>query len=365
MKVSESTQDKVFFHKSDKYISKFAEHKKLISRVIYILLLIGSVMFVSNVGGGFSYVLFFSVVLYPVVAFIQLLYTRFAVRIYQDVSGRLLYKNTATDYQMTISNSGPFPVGGITIKKDGKISDFEEDFTVNEYNLLPGENITIDTKISCRYAGGYTAGISRIIIRDIFSLLELSYDIPTPLRIQVLPIVTDVAVNDINHFYEKMSHKSNIYRLDSDDIVLGNELRKYKTGDPLNTVHWKNYARTGEMYVRLPDKQESEMLTLVIIPEMVPTIERHDFMLEYIVSVADWFAAQGKPVKIVYYCGGVHNYLIENYDTFRVFYMDKLKDFGTVGKAFPENAADLLRETASEETGAVMMFSEESGSYVN
>ena len=335
-------------------------------RIIYLALLIASAVLVTNRGGGFSYVLFFSVVLYLPVAFLQLLYTRKVLRIYQDVSGRLLYKNSAVPYQISIENSGILPIGGITLIMAKEVTDFADDFTTDRYSFLPGENRLINTMISCRYAGEYLEGISRIHITDMFSLMSMTYDIPTPLRVHVLPVITDVAVADLNRLFEEMAGRRNMFRLEKDDVILGNDLRKYKDGDSLSTIHWKNYARTGELFVRLPDKQESEMLTVVIIPDEETTIEKHDHMLEYIVSLANHFAKQGKAVEIVYYSGGVKRFLIEDYDSFRVFYLEKLKEFGTVGKEIPSDAVDKLIKASVESGGEVIYFREESGkSYVN
>ncbi len=330
-------------------------------RMIYLIVLIASIIFVSNRGGGLSYVLFFSVLLYIPVMFIQILYTRFAFRLYQDVSGRLLYKNTAVPYQITIGNAGHLPIGGIKLFMEEKVTVFEEDFTGEIFNFLPGESRVIETKMSCKYAGKYTEGIGRIRITDIFGLMEMTYDIPSPLRVNVLPVITDVAVSDVNRIFEEMSGRRNEFQLDKDDLTLGNDIRKYMEGDSLSTVHWKNYARTGQLFVRLPDKQESELLTVVIIPDMDSTIEKNDYMLEYIVSVADMFTKQGKAVNVMYYCGGVKEFLIESYDSFRVFYMDKLKEFGSVGKTLPSDAVETLKNAAANTQGAVCLFSEEEG----
>ena len=338
-----------------------------VPRIVYLALLIASAVLVTNRGGGFSYVLFFSVVLYIPIAFIQLLYTRKVLRIYQDVNGRLLYKNTAVPCQITIENSGMFPIGSINLIMDKKITEFESDFTEETYSFLPGENREIDTKISCKYAGEYVEGISRIKIADMFGLMSMEYDIPSPLRIHVLPVITDIAVAKINRLFEEIAGRRQLFKLDKDDIAPGNELRKYAEGDPLNTVHWKNYARTGEVYVRIPDKQESEMLTVVIIPDRDTTIEKHDYMLEYIVSIANLFARQSKPVNFIYYSGGVKTYLIEGYDSFRVFYMEKLTEFGAIGKEIPSDAEDKLIAAAAKAEGAVAYYYEENGlkSYVD
>ena len=81
---------------------------------------------------------------------------------------RLLYKNKPESYTLSLSNAGILPIAGVTFAKDDEITRFKEDLTDIEYSLLPGETANISTEISCRYAGGYVAGLTRITITDCF-----------------------------------------------------------------------------------------------------------------------------------------------------------------------------------------------------
>ena len=194
--------------------------------------------------------------------------------------------------------------------------------------------------------------------------MHFSYEIPTPLRVTVLPAVSDVAVGEISRIFESVSRNNNVYRLERDEPFPGNEMRDYIAGDPIKSIHWKNYARTGEVQVRLPEKQESGMMNFVIMPDLDATIARRDYMLEYIVSVANWFAKMGRPVRIFYFYAGVQMFLIEDFDTFREFYFEKLKDFGGV-KQLPDDAREKIKAKASELHGLVVVFDEEAGGIVD
>ena len=332
--------------------------KKKIPLLIYLILLAGSAVLISFRGGAFSYVLFFAVLIYIPVALLQILYTRIMLRVYQEVTVRLLYKNTAVPYQISIENAGPVPIGGLRLIRDRKVTHFKEDFTTEVFRLLPKESRAIETEISCRYAGSYTVGVARIAISDCFGIIKISYDIPAPLRLHVLPTVTDIAVEDIGRMLsENMNHNS-AYKMDKREDYPGNELRKYMDGDPISYVHWKNYARTGEMYVRLPDRQDSEMMTMVVVSDNDPSITERDYMLEYVVSAANYFVGQSKPVRFMYYASGVKDFLIDGYDSFSRFYFEKLSEIGR--EAVPE-AEEKLMEALRESGGIAAVFHEETG----
>ena len=108
-------------------------------------------------------------------------------------------------------------------------------------------------------------------------------------------------------------------------------------------------------------KQDTEMLTVVMMPYKKSDIVTRDYMLEFIVSAVNFFVKQSKPIKVIYYCAGIQEVLIENHDSFRSFYMDKMRVLGTAGKEIPEGAYDKLEETARKAGGAVAFFYEEDG----
>lgn len=322
-------------------------HRKIVPWIIYLIILAGAAVLISFRGGAFSYVFFFTVLLYPIAALAHMLYTRAFLKIYQEVDGRLMYKMTPVPYQIFIENAGPLPMGGIKLTIQEEVTLFGENFADKIFSLLPREKVKHDTSITCKYAGAYTAGIGMVTIDECFHLFSMTYDIPIPLRVNVLPIVTDIAVKDINRLYTEVMNGVRSFRLDKTETYLGNDVRRYIDGDSVNTIHWKNYARTGELMVRLPEKQNSEMMNVGIVAAAEESdLLKRDYMLEYIVSFADWFARQKKPVRFVYYSGKIKDFLVDGYDSFRKFYTEAIPEIGRETRAASE-------EEVAEETGRI------------
>ena len=310
-----------------KVVRYLAKHRKRLPLILYIALLTAATIYVSFRGGNFSYVLFYVVLLYPLVSLVIILASFFSIRIYQDIDGRLLYKNREISFEFVIENIGFIPISGIRLYHDEATS-FRDDFTMERLKLLPGEKIRIDTKLTCKYAGGYESGVLRMSMSDMFGIMHLGFNIKSFLRVNVLPSVTDIARADVNMVLENRLYRSNVISLDTYEDYPGNELRKYAAGDPLNRVHWKNYARSGRMMVRLPDRAESDMPGLVLIPKEDEDRRQHfisrDFFLEYVISIVWYFTEQKKPLLIYYYNGGVRNVIISGVDSFQRFYMEEL-----------------------------------------
>ena len=329
------------------------------ARIIYLILLIASVVLVSNQGGKLTYVLFFSFLLYPVLSFIHILYTRFVFRVYQDVGGHVLYKKTPVSCQISFENSGIIPIAGIRIITTDDVSEFRDPFADNRFSLAAKEKMNIDTEITCNYAGAYVAGIKEIKLTDCFGIMGLTYDIPTPLRVTVLPIVTDIAEREMSRLYAEDETGSKPYRLETHEETLGNEIRKYMEGDSMNRVHWKNYARSGKLYVRLPERQNSGLMSIAILTGEGSDTVKRDYMMEYLVSAANWFAKQKRPVRFVYkYGSGTKEWLVENYDTFQKFYMERLPE--TVSKSADVDENEVL-EKMEAVGGSMAVYREDEG----
>ena len=336
---------------------------RTVKRIIYLAVLIASGVLVSNIGGAFSYAFFFAVLLYPVAAVLQIIYTRIALRVYQEVDGRLLYKATPVTYQIMIENNWFIPISGVRLSYDKEVSGFEDDYTSREFSLAPRGLESVSTRLTCRLAGNFEAGITRIHLQDCFGIITFDYDIPTPLRVSVLPVITDIAVNDISRLNTLQQSGKARFRMEREEESLGDETRRYIEGDRLSTVHWKNYARSGELRIRLPEKQNSEMMSIACITDDTSKdIKIRDFMLEYIVSIANWFAEQKKPVRFVYYNAGPRECLVDDYESFKEFYLSVLPEIGRGMK--DEEAAEvkdeLLMETMKSH-GVYFAFSEADG----
>ena len=52
--------------------------------------------------------------------------------------------------------------------------------------------------------------------------------------------------------------------------IPGNDMRSYRPGDPMSRINWKVSARNNELMVRVPDKQDTRRITLILEPANVP-----------------------------------------------------------------------------------------------
>ncbi|MBQ9234617.1 MAG: DUF58 domain-containing protein [Lachnospiraceae bacterium] len=346
--------------KKDNKKQKKRRKRLRVPQIIYLAVLIGSTVLVSNRGGAFSYMLFYATLIYLPCSFLYIIYMRVVIRIHQDINSFLLKKRTDEDYTLVLENSGFLPLSGIRLYTDEKITIFRDEITLDMVSLLPKEKREFSTKISCRFAGSYAVGITRISFSDIFDIIRMQMKIPNPLNVQVLPMVTSVAAEDISRAMWDMQGGNMNIRLKEYEDTLGNDVNRYVSGDPINRIHWKNFARSEVLYVRKPEIKDSQLVSVVLNAVKCDgsneMLSRRDRFLEYAVSVAGCFAKQKRPIQFYYYNAGVKRILVEDYDSLCVFYTEISKDLVLRGDSSETGA--LLLSCAHEKHIPVFLLSE-------
>ncbi len=99
---------------------------------------------------------------------------------------------------------------------------------------------------------GHVRGIARrIVVQDVFGLARLAIRHRDPAKLTVLPnsgALKEMPVLVTLAGGDDMPHPMGI---DDGDRV---ELRRYAPGDPSRFIHWKVYARTRKLVVRVPER---------------------------------------------------------------------------------------------------------------
>ena len=292
------------------------KRKVRMNQILYAVLLSASAIYVSFRGGAFSYTLFYFLLIYPMVSILYLMLCRAGIRIDQDLTLRELKKYKEEPYHLVIENAGFLPIIGICLFSER--TKFREDMTGQEFSLSPGERKCYDTGITCSLAGSYKIGITRLVFSDCFGILHLTMYVKAPLRVQVLPALTGDCSQDVDRALRELIQGVYAGGKTETENTLGNDMAAYSPGDPVKRIHWKNYARSGELFVRLPEAHPRQMIAVVLFcrPEKdsEEQLRRRDEFIEYSLSVASVFVAEKRPVQFLFYNAGVKRISVEDYE---------------------------------------------------
>ena len=294
-------------------------HRRIL---VYGLLLVLSVVWISLQGGLLPYLSFYTVLMVPVGSGIYLFYVCKALRFYQGPSVHLTTRGEGFSFPIILENTGPLPIVSLRLvmeKERCRTSRFDDS---QSWSLNPGQRLEFTPDLFCLYAGAYSVGAKNFVIRDCFGLFAYTGRIPTPWRAVVRPPITNLA--DVFLDMEHIRSTMELPRIDPAESTPGPEFREYQKGDSLRRVHWKNSARSGRLLVRKPEPRQMERVCLLLLPapmtEQLEDAKRRDLYLELIVSAADYFCRQNQSVMFYYPRNGFQEMVVDSYENFQDFY---------------------------------------------
>lgn len=234
-----------------------------IRRWILLAAWILSVILISNYGGAVSYGIFFGISLIPVISLLYALCVYFRFRIFQQIQSRDIICRQAVPYYFVLQNEDYYGFAGVKAKMFTSLS-YVEDIPDNmEYELLPGDRYTYETKLVCKYRGEYEVGVKEVIITDFFRLFMFRYKLMETIKALVQPRMIHLeelnSISDIVAFVQK----ENLFADTEPDVVV----RDYMPGDPIKYIHWKATAREQKLKTRNRIGEEKQMVCLFYEPK--------------------------------------------------------------------------------------------------
>jgi len=230
-----------------------------IRRICLLLLWILSLAAISFYGGAVSYGFFFGVTLLPVLSLVYLTLVYLCFKVYQKVESRSMVCGQPTPYFFVLQNDSRVPFVSVSVRLFSSFSYVETMPDDTEYELLPGDRYTYETRLVCRYRGEYAVGIKEITVTDFLRLFCLRYRVPSAVKAVVKPKITRVS--------ELGSMEELAVVLQRDCVAAGMEpdvvVRDYVAGDQMKQIHWKATAREQKLKVRQRIGEEKQGILLL------------------------------------------------------------------------------------------------------
>ncbi len=163
---------------------------------------------------------------------------------------------------------------------------------------------TFQLSLVCRHRGRWPVAPQSLRLQDVFGLFSLP--IVQHKRVQPVPLLLTVypRAHDLSALGEKLSANQGfaaaLLRSAQSGDLFG-DTRQYQEGDPFKRVHWKQSARTGQMYVRQYEEQENPRALLVMdIGCRREDVERNaDTATEIVVSLAQHMVQNGRELQVL------------------------------------------------------------------
>lgn len=290
------------------------------NRIILVSLWILSLVGISFYGGPVSYGFFFLITLIPVTAFLYLIYVFIRVRVYQKVIIKDIVAGVPVPYYFTLHNEDYLTFSGIKTEffsSFSTIGGLEQNL---EYELLPKEKLTRETKLICKYRGEYNIGIKRLEYTDYLRLFKIKYKPLETIRVTVRPKIEHLDYIESLENDVLIPRESRLRR-DYPDVTV----REYTTSDPMKTINWNATAREQKLQVREFIGEEKNGIAVFMDTKRYSEDEKEylpleNKILETVIAVSLYLAKKNIGTKVYYSNPELRSLDIGDLSRFNEFY---------------------------------------------
>ncbi len=271
-----------------------------IRRILWALCLIGAAVLIGFHGGAASFLLFWCLLLLPLVSLIfrQMIRKGLAIRL--EVEERHTVRGERLHCQLRLINDSFLYIPEIRIRmSEGKVQ-FQPEQISFTCSLKSGEEKVFSFDPLCRHCGRAVIGASRIEVPDYFSLMELVYERIE--RINILP--RRQRLDSILIAPPKAEERRKVDRSYLGEHIPDGQWRSYQPGDDLRRVHWKLSARQQELIMKNQVPEPKSELILIPdgrdqLPAGKPGWLAEDSIVEGTLAIADYFLRHSIALTVV------------------------------------------------------------------
>ena len=199
------------------------------------------------------------------------------------VSRNILRQGEVTEVDVTVTNRRGFPIPWIFFEDL-----YPADFARNGDNtcltiLMPGRSIAMRYSLTCPRRGYHRIGPIMMESGDLFGLQKRFRTGQQQNYISVLPTVAYIDTFNVSSRRPQGPVRISNRIYDDPTRIVG--AREYMPGDPLNRIHWKASARTGQLFSKVQEPSSVTGGTLILdLHEDSYVPERRDERMELAIT---------------------------------------------------------------------------------
>lgn len=274
------------------------------NRLIYLFLLSASFIFIYFFGGKVPFMIFYTVLILPVLSFLYIAIIFLRFKYHQDLDKKFVTKGEIVHYVLTVTNEDPILYPYVKVNFHGSATLFADQFETLSFSLLPFQKKNYSFDIQCKYRGSYEIGVKSIEIEDFFGITRLVYKVFDPKEITVAPRI--IPIDTLRLKTDHISESHMVLNTSQEDMATMLDTRPYIYGDNIKKIHWKLSAKLNELIVKRYQNTCETSVTLMLdlsrgrfSAEQNAVID--DKVVECAISIIYYCLNKWIPVNLVYY----------------------------------------------------------------
>lgn len=241
----------------------------VIRRIIYVLLAVAALVYVSISGGNLPYMIVGLVIINSVVSIVYIYCVFYSIKISQIIESHSVLKKSYIDYRFRVDNDGLLSCTNIRFNFINELSTIYGNEGLEHIGLEPRECIERYLELVCNYSGTYYAGVDSVEIMDYLGIFKVKFDMPQKMKVVVHPRIIEI---ESLKFMEDSEDSVMSSQYMNSDMAVDNQVREYSPGDSVRMIHWKNSARYNKLMVRTYADEET-MDYVVIVDGIIGSSE--------------------------------------------------------------------------------------------
>lgn len=290
---------------------------------MYIALLLSTLVFIYFYGGKVPYMLFYIVVLLPVVSYLYTGFIFVRFKYGQTIDKKTLTKGDKVNFIFSINNEDFLLYPYIRVSFLGSKTIFADQFAPLKLSLSPSRSKSFALELQCRYRGTYEVGIDTVEIEDFLGLFSFKYKVNEQKKIVVYPKIIQLQRFALKNSF--ISESQPVINSRCEDNVTACDVREYQYGDSLRKIHWKLTSKLDELMVK--QFESTSEISAVLLIDLLPNefagesnVIIEDKLTEAAVAIIHYCLYNWIPVNLLFYSDGLININARNHLMFPELY---------------------------------------------
>ncbi len=227
---------------------KRKKSKQLWRLSVVIFLLIVTFCFPMFQGGFVSWFIFFAILPFLVYTILLQFVPVRITNIKRTISPEFVTRGSKVNVHVTFQNKTLFPLLFLTVREKMNNADLEihmEGKSQNLFLVLFKRDFEWEYELRNIPRGEFHFEGLEVVVTDFFGWAEREIFVPKHDLMLVYPKITDVQNAQINLHYDQGN--TNVTRSLVKDTTIATGVRKYEAGDRFSWIHWKSFAKSGEL----------------------------------------------------------------------------------------------------------------------
>ena len=216
---------------------------------LYVILLVAALIFTQALANVASYICFLFLLFVPLVLFLYVLTAKSALTVHMISDSCTVEKGQPSTYEFCINNhfvfAYPFVEAKISLPQTNSVRCAERTVYVA---ISPFAQYRMKNTVTFRFRGTYEIGVRCFYVYDFFRLFRVRVDVNNMESVSVMPRRLQINPESAEAVADSAARtvKSPI----TYDKLEVSDIREYRSGDALKSIHWKLSSKSEEFIVR-------------------------------------------------------------------------------------------------------------------